>query len=184
MKRGRLYLLCGVLAVACAHPHVKAPAPEDVAWSAALDSAQRLASDSQYASADSLLSSFALGAPESTGAQEAVFWHGVFLLEPAYKNGGAHAAAEAFDRYLISGASAHRTEALALQRASRVIDSLSKSRTMDSVPPMHLVVSDDSAKATAREAELTKSLKTLQDSLNKTTAELERIKKRLSTGKP
>jgi hypothetical protein len=49
---------------------------------------------------------------------------------------------------------------------------------------VHLVVSDDSTKQSAREQEMAKTVKQLQDSLNKTTAELERIKKRLSTGKP
>jgi hypothetical protein len=46
------------------------------------------------------------------------------------------------------------------------------------------VVSDDSLRTSAREQEMAKSLKRLQDSLDKTTAELDRIKKRLSTGKP
>jgi gas vesicle protein len=46
---------------------------------------------------------------------------------------------------------------------------------------VHLVVADDSSK-TAREQEMAKTVKALQDSLNKTTTELERIKKRLSTG--
>jgi hypothetical protein len=78
----------------------------------------------------------------------------------------------------------HRTEALVLQRTARMIDSLAQARTVDSMPALHLVVSDDSSKATAREQELTKTLKQLQDSLSKTTAELDRIKKRLSTGKP
>jgi hypothetical protein len=55
---------------------------------------------------------------------------------------------------------------------------------MDSVPAVHLVVSDDSSKSTVREQEMAKTIKMLQDSLNTATAELERIKKRLSTGKP
>jgi hypothetical protein len=49
---------------------------------------------------------------------------------------------------------------------------------------VHLVVADDSLRDTAHEQEMLKNLKRLQDSLDKTTAELDRIKKRLSTGKP
>ena len=65
-----------------------------------------------------------------------------------------------------------------------MIDSLFQARATDSVPSVHLVVADDSLRDTAREQEMLKNLKRLQDSLDKTTAELDRIKKRLSTGKP
>jgi hypothetical protein len=96
-----------------------------------------------------------------------------------------HAAGRAFDSYLAdSGAVAHSAEALALGRATRVIDSLAQARTTDSIPAVNLIVADDTLRASAREQELLKNLKRLQDSLDKTTAELDRIKKRLSTGKP
>jgi hypothetical protein len=172
------------LAIGCVHPRSRSTAPELSAWNATLDSAQRLVADSQYAAADTLLATFARSAPGSAEANEATFWHGVFLLAPANPGGSAHAAAEAFDSYLGSDATAHRPEAMALRRTTHVIDSLSRLRSLDSLPAMHLVVSDDSSKTTARDQEMAKMVKQLQDSLNKTTAELERIKKRLSTGKP
>lgn len=106
------------------------------------------------------------------------------LLEPANEGGKVHDAANAFDDYVSSGDTARRTEAIALQRTTHVIDSLTKARSLDSLPSVHLVVSDDSTKASVREQEMAKTVKLLQDSLNKTTTELERIKKRLSTGKP
>jgi hypothetical protein len=184
VRIGRLLLVSAALAIGCVHPRSKTTAPELSAWSATLDSAQRLASDSQYAAAETLLVAFARSAPGSAEANEATFWRGVLLLAPANPGGSVHAAAEAFDSYLGSDATAHRPEAMALQRTTRVIDSLSRSRSLDSLPAMHLVVSDDSSKTSAREQEMAKTVKQLQDSLNKTTAELERIKKRLSTGKP
>jgi hypothetical protein len=172
----------------CAHPRSDSPAPADVAWGTTLDSAQRLAAAAQYASADSLLAMFARNEPGSTGAHEAIFWHGVFLLEPANRSGSWHEALAAFDGYLSSTEPLpHRSEAMVLRRTTRLIDSLSQSRSMDSVPAMHLVVSGDSLQETVRDLEAAKMVKTLQDSLNKTTAELERIKKRLTTtptGKP
>lgn len=186
MRIGRLVLVSGALIVGCAHPYSDSPAPSDSAWASTLDSARRLVVDSQYALADSMLAMFAQGSPGTPGAREAIFWHGVFLLDPANKTGSAHEASRAFDAYLAASDSLpHRVEALVLQRTTRVIDSLSRSRTMDSVPSVHLVVADDSTN-TAREQEMAKTVKALQDSLNKTTAELERIKKRLSTetGKP
>jgi hypothetical protein len=156
----------------------------DSAWTATLDSAQRLAADSQFASADSLLTTFGESSQGSMGAQEAVFWRGVFLLEPANKSGNVHDAATAFDGYLASpGQLPHRAEAIVLRRTAHLIDSLTQTRSMDSVPAMNLVVSD-SSRSSAREQEMIKLLKLLQDSLNKTNAELDRIKKRLSTGKP
>jgi hypothetical protein len=172
------------VAIGCTHPRVQAPAPDLTGWRATFDSAQRLAAASQFAAADSLLLAFANEAPDTPEANEATFWHGIFLLAPQHTDSSVHGAAEAFDDYLESGATEHRTEAIALQRTTHVIDSLTKSRLLDSLPAMHLVVSDDSTKSSAREQELSKTVKQLQDSLNKTTAELERIKKRLSTGKP
>lgn len=172
------------MAIGCAHPHAEAPAPADSNWTATLDSAQRLAADSEFARADTLLAMFAQDAPGSAGAQEVVFWRGVFLLEPANKSGSVHDAASAFDDYLASpGPLPHRSEAIVLGRSAHLIDSLTQSRSMDSVPAMNLVVSD-SSRTSAREQEMAKTVKMLQDSLNKTNAELDRIKKRLSTGKP
>jgi hypothetical protein len=172
------------VAIGCTHPRVQAPAPDLTGWRATFDSAQRLAAASQFGAADSLLLAFANGTPDTPEANEATFWHGIFLLAPQHTDSSVHGAAEAFDDYLESGATEHRTEAIALQRTTHVIDSLTKSRLLDSLPAMHLVVSDDSTKSSAREQEMSKTVKQLQDSLNKTTAELERIKKRLSTGKP
>jgi len=184
VKTGRLIILGVAVTIGCAHPHADPPAPVDSHWAATLDSAQRLAADSQFARADTVLTMFAQDLPQSAGAQEVEFWRGVFLLEPANKHGSVHDAASAFDEYLAKpGPLSHRTEAIAMRRAAHQIDSLRQSRSMDSVPAMNPVVSD-STKASAREQEMAKMVKMLQDSLNKTNAELDRIKKRLSTGKP
>ncbi|MBA2685351.1 MAG: hypothetical protein H0U66_12765 [Gemmatimonadaceae bacterium] len=185
MRIGRLVLLASAVMFGCAHPRAVEPVPADVAWLHTLDSAQRLAAKTQYASADSMLAMFARNEPGSLGAHEAIFWRGVFLLDPANKGGSRHEAFSAFEGYLSStDPLPHRTEATVLRHLSRVLDSLSQSRSMDSVPAMHLVVSDDSLKSNARDQEVSGMLKTLQDSLNKTTAELERIKKRLTTTTP
>lgn len=184
MRGGRFLLLGAALLFGCAHPRVRRPSPVDGAWTIRLDSAQRLAADSQFDSADSLLAAFARDEPGSFGAHEAIFWHGVMLLESANSRARLLDAATAFDGYLTSSDTLpHRAEALVLRRTTHVLDSLSQSRSIDSVPAVHLVVSD-SAKTSMREQELVKSIKTLQDSLNIATAELDRIKKRLSTGKP
>jgi hypothetical protein len=172
------------VAIGCSHPQMRTPAPDPTGWNTTLDSAQRLAVDSQYAAADSLLEAFESRAPNTPEANEATFWRGVFLLAPQHTDSSVKGAARAFDEYLGSGATTHRAEAVALRRMTLMLDSLTKERTLDSLPAVHLVVSDDSTKASAREQEMSKTVKQLQDSLNKTTAELERIKKRLSTGKP
>jgi len=185
VRLGRFLVLGATLTVACAHPHAGAPSPTDSSWGVTLDSAQRLAADSQYDSADSLLAAFARNEPGSTGAHEAIFWHGVILLESARSRARLLDAATAFDGYLASSDSLpHRAEAQVLRRTTHLLDSLSQSRSIDSVPAMHLVVSDDSSNTTFREQEMAKTIKMLQDSLNTATAELDRIKKRLSTGKP
>jgi hypothetical protein len=178
-------LIIVVVAGACVHARPHSPSPADREWSVTLDSAQRLAADSQYPAADSLLASYAQRTPGSLGAREAIFWTGVFALAERNTRENVHAARLAFETYLADTAAvAHRAEAAALSQATRTIDSLSQARAADSVPAVHLVVSDDSLRASAREQEMAKSVKRLQDSLDKTTAELDRIKKRLSTGKP
>jgi hypothetical protein len=149
-----------------------------------LGSVQHLVADSQYSEADSLLISFAKLSQDSTALSEATFWHALLMLTPDNDHGDPHEASQAFDSYIGSGATAHRTEALALRKTAQMLDSLTKARSLDSLPAVHLLVSDDSTKSTAREQEMAKNVKQLQDSLNKTTAELDRIKKRLSTGKP
>jgi hypothetical protein len=179
-----LLLVGAAVAAGCTHPRARTPAPDPTGWRTTLDSAQRLASDSQYAAADSLLTAFESNSPNTPEANEATFWRGVFLLAPQHTDSSLQGAARAFDAYLGSGATTHRAEAIALQRTTHMLDSLTKVRTLDSLPAVHLVVSDDSTKQSAREQEMSKTVKQLQDSLNKTTAELERIKKRLSTGKP
>lgn len=173
------------LVAGCAHAAQFPSSPADREWAATLGTAQQLAANAQYLAADSVLDDYAQRQPESTGAREALFWRGVFALEPANSAASVRTARTAFDAYLAdSGTLAHRAEASALGRATRVIDSLTQARAADSIPEVHLTVADDSLRATAREQELLKNVKRLQDSLDKTTAELERIKKRLSTGKP
>jgi hypothetical protein len=184
VRVGRFLLVGAVLAIGCTHPRARRPAPQSTAWSATVDSVQRLVVDSEYAAADSLLVAFANSSQGSAEANEATFWHGVILLAPENAGGNVHEAARALDDYLGSGAMTHRTEALVLQRTARMIDSLAQARSVDSMPALQLVVTDDSSKTSAREQEINKTVKQLQDSLSKTTAELERIKKRLSTGKP
>jgi hypothetical protein len=184
VRVGRILLVGAAVVFGCTRPHTVLPAPDPTGWRSTFDSARRLVSDSQYAAADTLLETFARNSPGTPEANQATFWRGVLLLEPANAMGNAHAASQAFDDYVISGDTTHRTEAMALRRTSHVIDSLTKARSLDSLPSVHLVVSDDSTKSSAREQEMAKTVKQLQDSLNKTTAELERIKKRLSTGKP
>jgi hypothetical protein len=172
------------LAIGCSHPHATRPAPQSEAWSATVDSVQRLVADSQFIAADSLLVTFANSSQGSAEANEANFWHAVLMLAPENAGGNLHEALQAFDGYLGSGAMTHRTEALVLQRTAHMVDSLTRVRADDSVPALQLVVTDDSTKTSAREQEINKTVKQLQDSLSKTTAELDRIKKRLSGGKP
>jgi hypothetical protein len=177
--------VCAAVVAGCTHPHARTRISPDGAWAATLDSAQRLAADSEFEAADSVLAAYVQSAPATVGAREATFWHALWLLDPANKKGSPGAAAQLLGDYLAdSGTPPHAAEALALRRLTIRMDSLSRTRELDSMPAVHLVVSDDSTKTSAREQEMAKTVKQLQDSLNKTTAELDRIKKRLSTGKP
>jgi hypothetical protein len=169
----------------CAHARSQHPSPAESDWRATLAEAQQFAKNAQVASADSVLAEYIARAPESAGARDAAFWRGVFALDPADSSGGPKAAVAAFDQYLADSASRpYRVEALTLRRTAQTMDSLASARAAEHIPKVHLVVADDSLRASAREQELQKALRRLQDSLDKTTTELDRIKKRLTAHKP
>jgi hypothetical protein len=161
-------------------------------WLTALTYAKAAASAGRYDEADRTLSEFAqlfAGAPET---HEAVYWRAVFKLDPVNPSANPHAAVEQLDAYLADSASAlHLTEAVVLRRLALSLDSLSQNqnRIVTIRPPAITSepTPDDAVVAQEREQELQKEVQRLKDQLDRRTAELERIKKRLAppaTGTP
>jgi hypothetical protein len=151
-------------------------------WLAALTSAKAAASAGRYDDADRALYDFAqlyAGAPE---AREAAYWRALFKLDPANRSASPRAAVEQLDVYLADSASAlHVTEAFVLRRLAQSLDSLSQNRIVTTRQPATAELpADDAAAAQERQQVLQKEIQRLKDSLERSTAELERIKKRLA----
>lgn len=186
MRRVVLLAAALLLAVGCttvSSRHSMPPAARD--WIGTLSTAKEAASDGRYADADKLLYDFAQRFPRSPESREATYWRAVFKLDPQNPSATPRGAIEDLDDYLADSSLAlHRTEAEALRRLAVAVDSMSHTSLLATttlvVPP------DTSATAQAHQhaQELEKEVARLRDSLDKTSAELERIKKRLAPAKP
>ena len=157
------------------------PRTDVTGWSATLDSAQRLVADSQYAPPTRCSPCSRAGIARKPREATKRFSGTASSCSPRRTRRERHAAprrSTPISRRRIRRQ--HRAEAIALQRTTRVIDSLCQSarstvfRLCTSSSPT--IRQDDRARAGDGE-----NGQALQDSLNKTTAELDRIKKRLST---
>jgi TolA-binding protein len=152
-------------------------------WLVTLEAAQRAAAQGRYDDADRALSTYAQRYAGSPEAREAVYWRAVFQLDPANPGRNPASADAHLAEYLSDTAGVlHRTEALTLRRLASTLDSLNRAhQTVIAADTQH---ADDAARAQQREQELEKEIQRLKDQLEKTTQELERIKKRLAGKTP
>jgi hypothetical protein len=152
-------------------------------WLTALTNAKAASSAGRYDEADRILYDFGqlfAGAPE---AREAAYWRALFKLDPANRSANPRAAIEQLDAYLADSTGAlHLTEALVLRRLALSLDSLSQNRIVATRQPATLTepVPDDAVVSQERESELQKEIQRLKEQLDRSTAELDRIKKRLA----
>ncbi len=153
-------------------------------WIYVLGSAKEAAAEGRYSDADRALQDFMLayaGAPE---AREAAYWRALLTIDPGNRGGDTRNAEKQFEEYLSDTASTlHRTEALVLDRLASTIDSLGRTHRI-SISSSDAARAEQAERADQREAELQKEIQRLKEQLEKTTAELERIKKRLSEKNP
>jgi hypothetical protein len=181
----RLALTGALLAIACfPTPPVDtsappAPPPAAAEWSATLASVGTLVDAGRYAEADSALDAFATrhsGTPESA---EARFWRALVHLDPANPDAEPRAALAAIDAYLAGGIEQPRyLEALVLRRtATELAGPRPAPPPVDSVaPPVPPEV--DGLRAA------TDTIRQLRTELERTQAELERIRRRIRPGPP
>lgn len=183
MRRRRAALAAALLAGGCIHPPRPATPSPARDWQQVEIAAQSAAIEGRYAAADSALAAFAERNPSSAESREVHYWRALFALDPANRTGSTAEARRQLDAYLAdTGLVLHRTEAGMLRRVTATMDSLRIRGTLASA-------AGDSARtalaaSTAREADAQKENQRLKDELDKTTTELERIRKRLSERKP
>lgn len=153
-------------------------------WIGTLGGAKAAVADERYSDADRALHDFILAYAGAAEAREASYWRALFTLDPANRGGNTQKAGSQLEEYLADTASTlHRAEAITLQRLASTIDSIGRTHRI-SVSSSDAARAEQAEKADQREAELQKEIQGLKEQLEKTTAELERIKKRLSEKNP
>ncbi|HJU73496.1 MAG TPA: hypothetical protein VJ717_07105 [Gemmatimonadaceae bacterium] len=170
-----LVVLC--LLAACARParmsiseQEPAPAPPPIsAWPGTLASAVRAANLGRYADADSILAKHARDHAGSAEGIEADYWRALYRLDPFNTAASPREALAALDTYINAGSSSARYEEARILR--RVLESLDSSRTQLGVAR---------AAAESRDRARDDEIRKLGDELEKTMAELDRIRRRLA----
>lgn len=153
-------------------------------WPSTVAAAQRAAGGGHYRDAEQMLARFTEQYPGAREAQEAHYWRAIFMLDPANQARDAQRAVTQLDAYLASGSGlVHRPEAQVLRRLALALDSLSRVPVVVVASPTDTVVRPSAANL-AHEQALEKENEKLKDQLEKTNAELDRIKKRLAAPKP
>lgn len=156
-------------------------------WTSALVAAQEYAGMSRFEEADSVLQAFAATYPTSADTLDVLFWRAFYRADPANPADGALAEATALlERYLNAQApQPYRYEAQALQRFAAIralppevrVDTVV---TIDTLAVREAVTREVEARDRLHEEEA----QVLRDSLTRATAELERIRRRLSPPRP
>jgi hypothetical protein len=179
MRRVSLLLAAcvAVAAVAChraapapAVQQAPTPAPPPISpWPGTLANAARATGLGKYDEADEILAKFALEHPGTPEGAEADFWRAMFRLDPFNTKASLRDAMTALDSYINAGpATARYAEARILRR---LLESLDSSRTQ---------LAAARAAADTRDRVRDEEIRKLGDELDKTMAELDRIRRRLA----
>ena len=184
MKR-LLALATALTITACSRPlHQQSALPPLGNWEQTLTAAQLAAGQSRFDDADYILTAFSQRHPNAPESREVNFWRALFRLDPANTHASTSLARENLQAYLSdSSLVLHRTEAIILRSVAGAMDSLQR-RADSTAHAADAAKMDAAAASVAQNADLQKENQRLKDELDKRTAELERIKKRLSERKP
>lgn len=162
------------------------PAPAaDREWPQTLANAQERAGRGDFDVADSLLGQFARRHAGTHNAGEAIFWQGVFRLDPSNRNGSLSVGLATLDAYLADPRPHdHAIEAITLRRVAAQLDAANRLAASASNAAHEVATNSPTRAATGSEAKTADAnadeIKRLKDELAKANAELERIKRRLA----
>jgi hypothetical protein len=153
---------------------VPTPPKPSVEWPAVLGDAQRAWQAGRFDDAERVLTTFGEQYAGSREAGEVLYWRAVLQLDPTNTDGSTKAATQSLDAYLALDSIQHRDEASLLRRVTGLITSLSADvQASKAAPPPQ-----PPAPAVLKEKD--DEIARLRDSLAKTSAELERVRKRLA----
>jgi hypothetical protein len=168
---------CAQLRAANATPAV----PMEGKLTATLQQAEREASALRFGMADRLLADFAETHANTPEAMETAYWRALFRLDPSNQTASPRDAIALLDSYLGSSvAIAHPGSATALRRAAAALDRPAAVAS----GPVTSGAAPSRAEARPDDKSRDEEVQRLKDELAKATAELERIKKRLSQPNP
>jgi len=167
------------LVVACRQPPPPPPpapapivipaAPTLSPWVGTLARALREAENGRFEEAERLLSEFSVGNAGTPEGAESDFWRALLKTDPANRDVTPRESMALYDAYLSGGSALPRyAEALILRR---VVESMDSTRVL---------LSTVRASAEARQKARDDEIRRLNDLLDRTAAELERIKRRLA----
>ncbi len=170
----RKFLALAILLTAACAPVNRLRTPSYVTeWPIAVRRATLAADSGNYAGAERILADYVTKNPRTREARETLFWQAMFKLDPGNTSAGSLPEGLAtLDKYLADTSTvAYRAEATILKRLA-VTTQVLQAKVM--TPP----VKDTAAVKTGTERDA--EIAALRAELAKTTAELERIKKRLA----
>ena len=174
----------GLLVLAsCRHPRPAAPPPaaDTVAipslpaeppWVGTLAAVQAAADSGRFSAADSILTAFERVEPDSPDANESAFWRAMLQADPRNPAFAPEDARRGIEAYLATPNARRRTEASVMLRMLALSDSL------------RAAVAAQRSTAEARDRARDEEVQKLRDDLQRTQAELDRIKRRLGSPKP
>lgn len=171
-------LAAGVLLAltACIRP-ARAPLPQEPppspppisAWPGTLAGALRSADLGDYQAADASLAQYAQDNARTSEGLEADFWRALLRLDPFNRGASLREARAALDAYMNAGPGTTRYREAQVLR--RIVEALDSSRTM---------IASERAAAESRGRARDEEIRKLGEELDKTMAELERIRRRLA----
>ena len=151
---------------------VPSPPPPEPPWARTAAAVQAAVDSGQFSTADSILAAFEQIERDSPDASESAFWRAMLRADPRNRAFEPAEARRGIEAYLAAPNSRRRTEAGVMLRMLELSDSLRAAQAAQR--------SAAEARDRAREEEVQK----LRDDLQRTQAELDRIKRRLGSPKP
>lgn len=176
----RLLLVVAVLIAACVRPGAGSSGGGD--WMETQTAASVAAHQGRHGAADSLLGMFMRERWGTWEAREAAYWRAVYLLDPENPRASPRDALPLLELYLSDTTLVTYTQsARALWALASRQDSLRLALLEASARPDTVVRTAPAPATSPREEELQREVARLKEQLEQTTAELERIKRRLTT---
>lgn len=150
---------------------VPSPPPEPP-WPRTLAAVRAAVDSGQFSAADSILAAFERAERDSPDVAESAFWRAMLRADPRNPAFESEQARRGIEAYLAAPNPRRRTEATVMLRMLELSDSLRDAQAAQR------------SAAEARDRTQEEEIQKLRDDLQRTQAELERIKRRLGPPRP